>query len=185
MLLLSLNTLLRKLCSLHPKWCVPVGSPGSHSVCVCAIHQNVVLLLHASDIEETCNDLMDHLVCSKNSSDCMLQRCSKCSSSENLKKHLLEKFEGWDQDDEITYSVWVTTDRTQQVSVTVPFQEYINHLVNSLVNLLPHSFITKSQSKYLKDLKSQLKTGEAIVLLDFSENFCYVIQDEVQSYHWT
>lgn len=177
---------LSKFCSLRPKWCVPAGSPGSHSVCVCAIHQNVVLLLNACGIEETYNDLMDYLVCSKNNRDCMLRHCYKCPSNENLKKYLLDKFEEWDQEEEVTYSAWVTTDRTQQVSVTVSFEEYVNHLVKSLEKLLPHSFITKSQSNYLKEsLKAKLQPNEAIVLLDFSENYSYVIQDEVQGYHWT
>ena len=36
-----------KFCSLRPKWCVNVGSAGTHSVCVCTHHQNAVLLLSA------------------------------------------------------------------------------------------------------------------------------------------
>lgn len=174
-----------KFCFLRPKWCVLAGSSGTHSVCVCAIHQNVILLLHACAIEETYHDLMNHLVCSMDNRDCMLRHCCKCPSSENLKKIFLEKFEEWDQEDEVTYSAWVTTDRTQQVTVTVSLDEYLNHLVESLEKLLPHSFITKSQSNYLKELKTKLQPDEAIVLVDFSENYTYVIQDEVQGYHWT
>ena len=32
---------LSKFCSLRPRWCVTVDSPGAHSVCVCEIHQNL------------------------------------------------------------------------------------------------------------------------------------------------
>ena len=42
-----------KFCSLRPKWCVSAGKAGTHSVCVCTIHQNVILLLHAAKIEES------------------------------------------------------------------------------------------------------------------------------------
>ena len=30
-----------KFCTIRPKWCIMVDSSGSHSVCICAIHQNV------------------------------------------------------------------------------------------------------------------------------------------------
>ena len=36
-----------KFCSLRPKWCIIVGSSGTHSVCVCTNHQNAKLLVSA------------------------------------------------------------------------------------------------------------------------------------------
>lgn len=56
---------------------VLVGSPGTHSVCVCTIHQNVNLLLLACNIEETSQDLIGYLVCSTYNRDCMLRHCSQ------------------------------------------------------------------------------------------------------------
>ena len=38
---------LSKFCSLVPKCCVTVSSSGTHSVCVCTIHQNIKLLVDA------------------------------------------------------------------------------------------------------------------------------------------
>ena len=35
-----------KICALRPKWCKTIGSSGTHSVCVCAIHQNTILACH-------------------------------------------------------------------------------------------------------------------------------------------
>lgn len=174
-----------KFCMLRPKWCVLAGASGTHSVCVCTIHQNVTLLLHACSIEEHYNDLIDKLVCSRTNRDCMLRHCTKCPSSENLKTFIKEKFEEWDPDDEVTYSAWISTDRTHQVQYTVTFEEYLETLIISLESLIPHSFITKAQAKYLKEYKENLKSNQAIVLLDFSENYSYVIQNEAQGYHWT
>ena len=34
-----------KFCTLRPKWCVTAGCSGTHSVCICTIHQNVILLI--------------------------------------------------------------------------------------------------------------------------------------------
>ena len=39
-----------KFAELRPKYCVLAGSSGTHSVCVCTIHQNVKLMMHAVDI---------------------------------------------------------------------------------------------------------------------------------------
>ena len=36
-----------KFCVLCPKWCKTIGSSGSNSVCVCAIHQNNNLACYA------------------------------------------------------------------------------------------------------------------------------------------
>ena len=38
-----------KFCSLRPKYCFLAGASGTHSVCVCTIHQNVKLLLQPID----------------------------------------------------------------------------------------------------------------------------------------
>ena len=40
-----------KFCTLRPKWCVLAGPSGTHSVCVCSIHQNAVLLVDAVNWE--------------------------------------------------------------------------------------------------------------------------------------
>ncbi|KAG1670077.1 Regulating synaptic membrane exocytosis protein 2 [Nymphon striatum] len=50
--------------------------------------------------------------------------------------------------------------------------------------LRAHNFISKSQSSFLSLSKDNLKDGEAIVLLDFAENYSFVVQDAVQGYYW-
>ena len=39
-------------------------------------------------------------------------------------------------------------------------------------------------SYFLKELKNDLSTNHALVLLDFAENYSFVVQDEAQSFHW-
>lgn len=170
---------------LRPKWCVLAGTAGTHFVCVCTIHENVSLLLHACSIEENYSELIEKLVCSRDNRDCMLRHCSNCPSSDNVKSFIMEKFEEWDPNDDVTYSSWISTDRTQQVQFTVTLEEYLEILIEGLEKLIPHSFITKSQARYLKEIKSNMKVDEAIVLIDFSENYSFVLQNEAQGYHWT
>ena len=39
-----------KFCALRPKWCKTIGSSGTHSVYVCAIHQNTILACHSLNL---------------------------------------------------------------------------------------------------------------------------------------
>ena len=60
-----------KFCTLRPKWCVSAGASGTHNVCVCTMHQNTILLLHAAHIEETYKDLIALVVCDLENKECM------------------------------------------------------------------------------------------------------------------
>ena len=48
-----------KFCSLHPKWCVTVGSTDTQSICVYTIHQNAKLLVNATKTGHTYKQLME------------------------------------------------------------------------------------------------------------------------------
>ena len=53
-----------------------------------------------------------------------------------------------------------------------------------LYKLTEHHFIAKNQNQYLKSLKASLKPNECIIILDFAENFSFVVQDAAQAFHW-
>ena len=55
--------------------------------------------------------------------------------------------------------------------------------MEKLVKLTAHSYISKCQSKYLKNLKEELPSNSARILGDFAENYSFVVQDEVQGFH--
>ena len=61
-----------KFISLRSKWCIHVGHPGTHSVCVCSIHQNVVLMLSAIKLDKDSHELLGMLVCDQDSKECMV-----------------------------------------------------------------------------------------------------------------
>ena len=48
-----------KFCMPRPKWCITIGASGTHSVCVCTSHQNVILLLNAVKIDKTYHELIE------------------------------------------------------------------------------------------------------------------------------
>ena len=52
------------------------------------------------------------------------------------------------------------------------------------MKLLLHDFIATQQSQYFRSAKDNLKTGDFVVTLDFSENFAFVVQEAVQGFQW-
>ena len=90
-----------------------------------------------------------------------------------------------DLEDEVTYQLWDSTDRTSMSTMVSTLGEFIDLLVKKIDALTSHSFTAKSQAAYLKERKTQLTSESAIIIMDFAENYEYVIQDEVQSYHWS
>ena len=150
-----------KFCSLRPKWCVTVGSSGTHSVCICAIHQNIILMVQAAETDKTYKNLMGMIVCSRDSKECMVHRCDKCPGAEPLK----------------------STDRSNLVTVVMPAHEFIDFLVEKFDTLTPNSYIDKCQSKYLQRRKEEIGPDSVIAIGDFAENYTFVVQDEVQSFH--
>lgn len=119
------------------------------------------------------------------SRDCMLRKCESCEDNGKTVREFLEgKFE--DLNETISYREWTCVDRTNLITQSMEVLEIIDLLVEKLEQLAPvapHSFIYKSQSNYLKNQKESL--GEVLCLLDFSENFSFHIQDEVQGFRWT
>ena len=87
-------------------------------------------------------------------------------------------------DIEITFQQWITSDRTELISCTLALYEFIEQLCEQLDEITSHCFIARSKSQYLNKLKENLKCGEVIILEDFAEKFSFIVQDEIQGYHW-
>jgi len=180
-----------KFCDLRPRWCITVGSRSSHSVCVCEIHQNVKLLvsaLHNVGIQNiSYEDLMSTMVCNISSRNCMIHQCENCPGITNLINHLTEllKQANVDDDDEINFKQWDHSDRgCNLVTRTGTADIFIDELSQQMENLTVHHFIAKSQASYLAACKSKLTPDTAIVLLDFAENYSFIVQDAIQGHHW-
>lgn len=79
----------------------------------------------------------------------------------------------------------VHTDRADLITRLLPKDEFLNHLVEGMEKLKAHHFISKIQSSYFKQLKSNLENSACLEIGDFAENFTFCVKDEIQSFHWT
>ena len=179
----SLKVGFSKLCSLRPKWCVLPGSSGTHSVCVCTYHQNMKSILAPLGISHY--ELYELIVCNVTNKECMIHRCPNCPKNmQRLEARLYDLLGDYDDETIIEYSQWTTTDRANLVSFRENVSEYVALIIQQLEKLTSHSFISKCQSKNLKELKESLEEKHVIILGDFAENYSFVVQDEVQGFHW-
>lgn len=175
-----------KFCELRPKWCVNVNSKGMHSVCVCEKHQNAKLLCSALPGKHSYQDVLLLMVCSLENRNCMMHLCDQCPGSEGFKKKLEQIFEDsdFDLEDVFTIKQWMHTDRTKLMDLQFSVSEFIETICQKFDALRQHHFIAKSQSAFLSECKAKLKTNEIIILLDFAENYSFLVQDAVQGFHW-
>ncbi|EFX80036.1 hypothetical protein DAPPUDRAFT_319088 [Daphnia pulex] len=109
-------------------------------------------------------------------------RCTDCPDPSVLSEFLRSKL----QEEEITYSEWVSEEgQTLMKKVIDQADVFVETLTLKLQQLCRHHYISDKQGKFFKQLKENLKEEECLILLDFAENYSLMIQDEVQSHHWS
>ena len=64
-------------------------------------------------------------------------------------------------------------------------KEYIEKLTDAVDQLTTHHYIAKAQGRYYKQVKENLadSQAQALVTLDFAENYTFLIQDAIQGFH--
>ena len=181
----TVNVGFSKFAELRPKQCVLAGAAGTHSVCVCTIHQNVKLMLKAIEdhVKYEYHHLLASMACNPGQPRCFLGECEFCPGRDTIKQTLNQQLEEKGIDI-IIYKQWTSTDRCDLITVQNDIDDFCDILCCKLESLGPHDFIAKQQSQFLRSLKNDLEEGQVIVLSDFSENYSFVIQDAAQGYYW-
>ena len=66
------------------------GASGTHTVCVCTIHQNVKLMLLATKVPQvpTYHDCLSKMLCDSPLPACYIGKCAKCPGIEDFKEYL-------------------------------------------------------------------------------------------------
>ena len=151
-------------CSLRPKHCVLAGSSGTHSVCVCTHHQHPMLQLNAiGQPGLSLEKVMGKAVCSLESEKCMMRRCNNCPG-EGAVKQFIESLPELEGKEEIRHKKWVTVDRCTLQDVVAPIEEFISSFSSSIIKLLRHHFVAKSQGRSFKMAKERLTQNEGVLV---------------------
>ena len=146
-----------KFADLRPKHCILAGASGTHTVCVCTIHQNVKLMMIGGKIAELSahddiplkeyNHCLAKIICNPPQPDCYFKNCNSCPGVTGLKDHIYALMDE-NMIDTIQYKQWVSTDRSTLETITKPAYEFVESFCEQLKLLLTHSFIAKQQSLF-------------------------------------
>lgn len=186
-----------KFAELKPPECVLAGDSGTHSVCVCTIHQNVKLIVDNTRIKEmdlfeknkestvTYRDFLNELLCTSPTPDCFLNECNKCPGTEVLAVALEIYFE-IEMIENITVKQWIKSKKGYSLeTITKNVSDFVDYFCDLLHDLNRHDFIAKQQSKFYACKKKALREDEILVGLDFAENYSFVLQEAISAYHWS
>ena len=87
------------------------------------------------------------------------------------------------EEERVTFKQWVSTDSVDLITQTIPLSEFLTTLSHQINSIPYHSYIAKSEARYLSEIKQNLEEDDIIALGDFAENYTFLIQDEIQGYH--
>ena len=130
-----------KFCTFWPNWCVLAGSSGGHSVCICSIHQNAILLADAINWDITYKDLISKIVCDSTRKECMMHQCESCPGRAALKQFLKKQLSDVYSESEFHYNQWDATDRASLTTVTTTCEEYKYVLIDAIDKVIKHSYL--------------------------------------------
>ena len=91
---------------------------------------------------------------------------------------------GFDFDSTISYKQWVSTDRTTLVTLESTVNEFIDTSTDKIFEVCHHHFMEVQQTAYLKEAKAMLDSKTCIILMDFAENYSFLVQHTIQSFYW-
>ena len=114
----------------------------TYSVCVCSVHQNVVLLVDAMDWQ-TYKDLIKKIVYNPESNKCIIHQCESCPGTATLKEFLDQELNEHEDDEKFNYCQWDTTDRAILTTFTATYKEYKETLIDVIDDLTRHFYIAK------------------------------------------
>lgn len=174
--------------SLKPAECIHAGDSGSHNICLCAQHENVKLKLISLSRKIKYRDLMTGSVCNVDRESCMTKKCKNCpgeSGVMNIFKKTVEELDIELKENKISYRNWVDEGSAASLkSFEEDANNFIKQLCKDVSNLTLHHFIADTQKRYLNYCKDNLTVSECIILMDFSENYSFIIQNSVQAFYY-
>ena len=60
------------------------------------------------------------------------------------------------------------------------FNDFVENLPKKFKNLTAYHYFAKKQAEFFKKVKDELQFGECFIVLDFAENYSFLVQDATQ-----
>jgi hypothetical protein len=183
---------------IRPFW-VRIPRASDRDTCLCIKHENVQLAvdkLHALGLLKTkyAEDILKQVCCDINSKSCMLRECVSCSDKSvdfhkpgiNSDGNTVFWSEWKSASQEYTKNGEVKTAKLMTKSVRKgSIMELKTELKDAICNQFAHHvYNIRHQFRAYRLLKETMRVTEAIIHIDFSENYMCKHAAEVQSAHF-
>ena len=116
----------------------------------------------------------------------MLQTCISCGNLKVWLEICQSKLEG-DYQFIISYQQWQTSEDSghlEKVKLERAVTDVFDTISVKLEHFLFNDFVKNSHFLLFNDKKETLDSKSIIILFDFSENYEFIFQDEIQSAYW-
>ena len=171
----------------RPKWCVWPGSSGTHSVCVCVKHQNFKLLCTAAQLPKDCyKDCIASSMCLEPSENCYLNKCDQCPNLDGVCQKLDDFLffcfaDQAEEQENVDILQWESVDRGELKTQTLTKSKLRDVIAQNTLALREHHYVANEQARYFKTKKENLQENQAVIVMDFSENFAFSLQESSQA----
>jgi hypothetical protein len=133
----------------------------------------------------TINSLLELTICKTPSEYCYYRECTNCHHL--IASDILADGIDVELQDVASWSIWKKVNsRYELIHVTGSFQALLEEIDELWPNFITHNFYMHQQRDYIALIKEKSSiTTFAIVQLDFSQNFSFVTQREIQSAYYS
>ena len=156
-------------------------------------HKNVVIALEVLHKAVPTIPAYSHespvtFLCDKVQQECWLNKCASRSDGRGFQRRYTL---GEDDNKPVTWYVWKQTESKQLTKVVEDgtTADLLEHVKILLAQFLEHCFVKRAQSEQYQiernPIAKPLNKVEALIQVDFSENYTCMFQDEVKSMHWS
>ncbi|XP_071943945.1 uncharacterized protein [Antedon mediterranea] len=180
-----------KFAEIRPKH-VYLTNKLPHNVCLCRYHENFIFAVDA--LHKVCrtfpsytHDFPASLLCETVTEKCWLNECSSCKDAEGFKQKYQLILDEDACENESSWYVWRMSNTDKRILKVIE-QGTVKELTEYFCSLIPqfieHCYVKRQQAATSKDDRMKASPLEAVIQIDFSENYTCVSQDEIQSAHW-
>lgn len=182
-------------CLCRPFWVI-IPTEKCRNTCLCAIHSNMsnlVKTMKNNNIVEynSPNNLVSSICCEgKQEEKCLERSCADC-------KDIQVEYKEFDGSEQIIYECWISKkvkvnikgkeklcQKTVKENTKISKQEAVQLLDEKLAPFMKHLANINHQFRVIKQIKRTMSNTEALIHVDFSENYCCKYGEEVQSAHF-
>lgn len=182
---------------LAPFWVV-APKVTDRDTCMCTLHSNFQLIVTALNKvailqSTTYQNLLATLCCDRYNERCLDRTCDSCCTKsiplcEEFDQAMAVKYQEWVAKREVITDPKTKKDRTivkqKKITTESSVRELLKKLKDDLKTLFNHEKNIVHQYQSMKSLKESLTEKDAVVHMDFSENYSTKYNEEIQSFHF-